>query len=40
MGAALDDPYLDRRGQAELLRSLGSSDEWDLDDPAAFYRGL
>jgi len=40
MGAALADPYLDRPGQSELLRSLRPRTEWDLDDPAAFYRGI
>ncbi len=39
MGASLGNPYLDSQGQRELLAELRSSTEWDLDDPAIFYRG-
>jgi nucleotide-binding universal stress UspA family protein len=40
MGAALRDPYLDAQGRRELLASLRSRTEWDVDDPAVFYRGM
>jgi len=39
MGAALREPRLDARQQRDLLASLRSRTEWDLDDPAVFYRG-
>ena len=39
MGAAMKNPYLDAKEQRELLRMLRSNTEWDLDDPAIFYRG-
>lgn len=40
MGATLKDPYLDEKGQRELLKKLRTTAEWDLDDPAIFYRGI
>jgi hypothetical protein len=40
MGATLRQPWLDRKEQSELLARLRATAEWDLDDPAAFYRGL
>jgi hypothetical protein len=39
MGATLKEPYLDEKGQRELLKKLRATAEWDLDDPAAFYPG-
>ena len=33
MGAALKDPYLNEKGQRELLKQLRATSEWDLDDP-------
>jgi hypothetical protein len=40
MGATMTEPFLDAKGQEDLLKKLRASTEWDLDDPAAFYRGL
>ena len=40
MGAVMKVPYLDRKGQLELLNKLRATTEWDLDDPASFYRGV
>lgn len=39
MGAAMRDPYLDERGQRDLLDRLRAETDWDLDDPAYFWRG-
>jgi hypothetical protein len=39
MGATLEDPYLDEKGQRQLLKKLRATAEWDLDDPASFYPG-
>jgi len=39
MGAAMCDPYLDEKGQRELLDQLKKDADWDLDDPACFWRG-
>ncbi len=38
MGQTMLDPYLDRSGQRDLLRRLRADAEWDLEDPAVFYR--
>jgi hypothetical protein len=40
MGKAMNDPYLDSKGQKEFLKYLRSDTEWDLDDPSLFYKGL
>jgi len=40
MGATMNDPYLDEKGQRELLRNLRATTEWDLEDPKLFYRGI
>jgi hypothetical protein len=40
IGAAMKDPYLDAQGQRELLQMLRAEAEWDLDDPAIFYRSV
>jgi hypothetical protein len=40
MGATMKDPYLDAKGQGELLKKIRATTEWDLDDPAIFYRGV
>ena len=40
MGAAMKEPYLDPQGQRELLQMLRAQAEWDLDDPAIYYRGV
>ena len=40
MGTAMRDPYLDARRQRELLQTLRTTSEWDLDDPLVFYRGV
>lgn len=39
MGAAMCDPYLDEKGQRGLLDQLKTEADWDLDDPAYFWRG-
>jgi len=39
MGATMKDPYLAEKGQRELLKILRANAEWDLDNPATFYRG-
>jgi hypothetical protein len=39
MGATMKDPYLDEKGQRELLKHLRAMIEWDLNNPASFYRG-
>jgi hypothetical protein len=39
MGETLRHPYLDEKGQRELLKKLRATAEWDLDDPATFYPG-
>lgn len=39
MGAAMKYPYMDEEAQRELLKKLRATTEWDLDDPAIFYRG-
>jgi hypothetical protein len=39
MGATMKHPYLDEKGQRELLRNLRATTEWDLDDPVTFFRG-
>ena len=39
MGAVMKDPYLDEKGQRELLKRLRATTEWDLDNPVTFYRG-
>ena len=38
-GATLKDPYPDEKGQRELLKHLRAMIEWDLNNPASFYRG-
>ena len=40
MGAAMRDPYLDDQRQRELLQTLRTTSEWDLDDPSIFYHGV
>ena len=40
MGAAMKEPYLDEKGQRELLKRLRATTEWDLDNPVTFYRGV
>ncbi len=39
MGAAMRAPYLDADGQLDLINRLHADTDWDLDDPARFYRG-
>lgn len=39
MGAAIRDPYLDEKGQRKLLDQLKKEADWDLDDPAYFWKG-
>jgi hypothetical protein len=39
MGATLEDPYLEEKGQRELLKKLRATAEWDLDNPASLYTG-
>ena len=36
----MKDPYLDEKGQRELLKHLRATIEWDLNNPASFYREL
>jgi len=40
MGTAMQDPYLDLKGQRELIKKLRTTAEWDLEDPLLFYRGI
>lgn len=39
MGAAMCNPYLDENGQREFLDRLRVESDWDLDDPAYFWKG-
>lgn len=39
MGAAMNDPYMDDAGQRSLLARLRWDADWDLDDPAHFWKG-
>lgn len=38
-GEAMKNPYLDKKGQSELIDYLNEIADWDLDDPEYFYRG-
>ena len=38
MGAAMNNPYLDEDGRLELIARLKSECDWDLEDPARFYK--
>ena len=40
MATAMRERYLDVQQQRELLQTLRSTSEWDLDDPSVFYRGV
>lgn len=40
MGAAMADPYMEERAQADLIARIRADADWDLDDPAHFWRGI
>ena len=40
MGTAMREPHLDVQQQRELIETLRTTSEWDLDDPSVFYRGV